>query len=61
MFDNGQVIGSNSVEFICDGSKKTIRVMFKRPVEIKAELPYILSAKINVSTNLNSNFDNLLN
>jgi len=47
LFDNGQSIGSNSVEFICDGSKKPFRIMFKRPVEIKAEFPYIVSAKIN--------------
>lgn len=52
LFDNGQSIGSNSVEFICDGSKKPFRIMFKRPVEIKAEFPYIVSAKINVSTKI---------
>ncbi|XP_076800677.1 BTB/POZ domain-containing protein 1-like [Clavelina lepadiformis] len=45
--DNGTVLGQNDTGFSCDGSDKTFRVMFKRPIEIKPNQVYIACATLN--------------
>uniref|UniRef100_A0A1B6DZ41 BTB domain-containing protein n=2 Tax=Clastoptera arizonana TaxID=38151 RepID=A0A1B6DZ41_9HEMI len=43
---SGNVCGSNSTSFSCDGSSYTYRVMFKEPVEILANVSYTASATL---------------
>jgi len=46
-FDSGQILGQNDTAFTCDGSKKTFRVMFKHPIEIRADHNYVACATLN--------------
>ena len=48
-FDSGQILGQNDTAFTCDGSKKTFRVMFKHPIEIRADHNYVACATLNVN------------
>nr|XP_002120052.1 BTB/POZ domain-containing protein 1-like [Ciona intestinalis] len=45
--DNGIVLGQNDTGFSCDGTDKTFRVMFKQPIEIKANQSYVACATLN--------------
>lgn len=46
-FENQQnIIAQSKTGFTCDGSKKTFRVLFRNPVEIKPDVSYIASATI---------------
>lgn len=50
----GKELASNSTNFNCDGSSKTFRVMFKKPVEIHPNVNYTACAtlKVNLMENL---------
>lgn len=43
---SGNVCGSNSTSFSCDGNSYTFRVMFKEPVEIQPNTSYTASATL---------------
>lgn len=47
---SGNVCGSNSTSFSCDGNSYTFRVMFKEPVEIQPNTSYTASATLKVSS-----------
>uniref|UniRef100_H2ZC55 BTB domain-containing protein n=1 Tax=Ciona savignyi TaxID=51511 RepID=H2ZC55_CIOSA len=49
--ENGVVLGQNDTGFSCDGTNKTFRVMFKQPIEIKANQSYVACATLNVKHN----------
>jgi len=46
-FETCHIVGRNDTTFSCDGSKRTFRVSFNQPIEIKPDISYVASATIN--------------